>query len=117
MRDDVLASVGRQDMDKSGYQVSDLEDVQFHWEDRDLNIDAVLPWHRYSLFPFNDFEMVSMAEDEILIDEVQDNENSPPLPTTPVTERPTQTTVLKRGDPFGATIQYSPDHVYRNLFE
>ena len=29
MRDEVLASVGAQDMDKSGYQVSDLDDVEF----------------------------------------------------------------------------------------
>ena len=29
MRDEVLSSVGAQDMDKSGYQVSDLDDVEF----------------------------------------------------------------------------------------
>ena len=34
--------------------------------------------------------MVSMAENQIPIDEEQDRENSPPA-TTPVSERPTQT--------------------------
>ena len=33
MRDEVVSSVGAQDMDTSGYQVSaDLEDVEFYWE-------------------------------------------------------------------------------------
>ena len=32
LRDDVLSSVGAQDMDPSGYQVStDLDDVEFYW--------------------------------------------------------------------------------------
>ena len=32
MRDEVLSSVGAQDMETSGYQVSELDDVEFHWE-------------------------------------------------------------------------------------
>ena len=32
MRDEVLSSVGAQDMDTSGYHVSDLDDVDFYWE-------------------------------------------------------------------------------------
>ena len=32
MRDEVLSSVGAQDLDTSGYRVSDLEDLQFNWE-------------------------------------------------------------------------------------
>ena len=30
-----------QDRDTSGYQVSDLEDIEFHWENPDVNMDAV----------------------------------------------------------------------------
>ena len=30
MRDEVLSSVGAQDLDTSGYQVSDLEDIEFN---------------------------------------------------------------------------------------
>ena len=32
MKDEVLSSVGAQDMDTSGYQVSDLDNVEFQWE-------------------------------------------------------------------------------------
>ena len=32
MRDEVLSSVGAQDLDTSSYQVSDLEDIEFNWE-------------------------------------------------------------------------------------
>ena len=41
MRDEVLSSVGAQDLDTSSYQVSDLEDIEFNWEDSQLDIDAV----------------------------------------------------------------------------
>ena len=41
MRDEVLSSVGAQDLDTSSYQVSDLEDVEFNWEDSQLDMDAV----------------------------------------------------------------------------
>ena len=34
-------SVGAQDMDTGGFRISDLEDTEFHWEDPDLNMDAV----------------------------------------------------------------------------
>ena len=33
MRDEVLSSVGGQDLDTSSYQVSDLDDIEFNWED------------------------------------------------------------------------------------
>ena len=41
MRDEVLSSVGAQDLDTSSYQVSDVEDIQFNWEDSQLDMDAV----------------------------------------------------------------------------
>ena len=41
MRDEVLASVGDQDLDTSSYQVSDLEDIQFNWKNSQLDMDAV----------------------------------------------------------------------------
>ena len=31
MRDEVLSSVGAEDLDTSSYQVSDLEDIEFNW--------------------------------------------------------------------------------------
>ena len=41
MRDEVLSSVGAQDLDTSSYQVSDLEDMVFSWENAHLDMDAV----------------------------------------------------------------------------
>ena len=41
MRKEVLSSVGAQDLDTSSYQVSDLEDIEFNWEDSQLDMDAV----------------------------------------------------------------------------
>ena len=40
-RDKVLSSVGAQDLHTSSYQVSDLEDIEFNWEDSQLDKDAV----------------------------------------------------------------------------
>ena len=39
MREEVLSNVGAQDLDTSDYQVSDLEDIEFNWENSEL--DAV----------------------------------------------------------------------------
>ena len=32
MREEVLSSVGAQDLDTSSYQLTDLEDIEFNWE-------------------------------------------------------------------------------------
>ena len=39
MRDEVLSSVGAQDLDTSSYQVSDLEEIEFNWENSQLDMD------------------------------------------------------------------------------
>ena len=41
MREEVLSSVGAQDLDTNSYQVSDLEDIEFNWENSHLDMDAV----------------------------------------------------------------------------
>ena len=41
IRDEVPSSVGAQDLDTSSYQVSDLEDIEFNWENDQLDLDAV----------------------------------------------------------------------------
>ena len=75
----------------SGYQVPDPEHIRFHSEDLDLNMVAVLrPFidAYFSPSTFNDFEMGSMSQKPIPIDEEQNKMNCPPLPTTSVSERP-----------------------------
>ena len=41
MREEVLSSVGAQDTDTSGYELSDLEDIEFSWEDPAVDVDKV----------------------------------------------------------------------------
>ena len=41
MEEEVLSSVGAQDLDTSSYQVSDLEDIGFNWENSHWDMDAV----------------------------------------------------------------------------
>ena len=84
MRDEVLSSVGAQDMDTSGYQVSDLDDVEFYGANDQLHVDAVFRRSidtPFSPSTFNNSEMGSMAQKRILVDEEQDKENSPPSST------------------------------------
>ena len=97
----------------------DLHDVELYWENDQLDVDAVfrlgvdapfLPWN------FNDFHMGSLAENQILIDEEHDKENPSPLPTTPVSERPSQPPELLRIRPLGTRIKNFPDYIYKTLF-
>ena len=68
MRDELLSSVGAQDMDTSGYQESDLDDVDCYWENDQLNVVTVFRPGMGAPF-FNDFEMGLLAENRILIDD------------------------------------------------
>ena len=118
MRDEVLSSVGAQDLDTSSYQVSDLEDIEFNWEDSQLDMDAVFrPGIDTPFSPttFDELSMGGSTENPIVLYEVQDKENAPP--TTPVSEHPTEPPRLQRSCAFGARIENVPDYVYRNLFQ
>ena len=72
MRDDVLSSVGTQDLDTSSYQVSDLEDIEFNWENSQLEMDAVFrPGIDTPFSPtiFDDLSMEGSVENPIVLDE------------------------------------------------
>ena len=60
MRKEVLSSVGAQDTDTRGYELSDLEDIQFSREDPAVGMDSVF-WPRidtcFSPSIFDDFQM------------------------------------------------------------
>ena len=119
MRDEVLSSVGAQDLDTSSYQVSDLEDIEFNWENSQLDMDSVFRPGIDTPFSPTVFDDLLMGdgsvENPIVLDEEQDKENAPP--TTPVSERPTEPPRLLRSRAFGARIENVPDYVYRNLFQ
>ena len=120
MREEVISSVGAQDLDTSSYQVSDLEDIEFNWEDAQLDMDAVFRPGKDNPFSPTTFDDILMGdgsvENPIVLDEEEDKENAPP-PTTPESVRPTEPPRLQRSRAFGASIENVPDYVYRNLFE
>ena len=120
MREEVLSSVGTQDLDISSYQVSDLKDIDFNWENSQLDMDSVFrPGidNPFSPTVFDDLLMGDgSVENPIVLDEEQDKENAPP-PTTPVSERPTEPPRLLRSRAFGARTENVSDYVYRNLFQ
>ena len=119
MRDEVLSSVGAEDLDTSSYQVSDLEDKEFKWEDLQLDIDAVFRPGIDTPFSPTTFDVLLVGEGSveypIVLDEEGDKENAPP-PTTPESVRPTEPPSLQRSRAFGTRIENVSDYVYRTLF-
>ena len=119
MRDEVLSSVGAQELDTSSYQVSDLVDIEFNWENSQLDMDSVFRPGIDTPFSATVFDDLLMGdgsvENPIVLDEEEDKENAPP--TTAVSERPTEPPRLLRSRAFGARMENVPDYVYRNLFQ
>ena len=118
MRDEVLSSVGAQDLDTSSCQVCDLEDIEFNRENSQLDMDAVFrPGIDTPFSPttFDDLSMEGSAENPIVLDKEEDKENAPP--STPGSDRTTEPPRLQRSPGFGARIKNVPDFVIRNLFQ
>ena len=118
MRDEVLSSVGAQDLDTNSYQVSDLEDIEFNWETSQLDMDSVFRPGIDTPFSPTVFDDLLMGDGSVenpivLGDEEEDKENV----TTPVSERPTEPPRLLKSRAFGARLENVPDYVYRSLFE
>ena len=120
MRDEVLSSVGAQDLDTSSYQVSDLEDIEFNWENPQLDMDAVFRPGIDTPFSPTVFDDLLMGdgsvENPIVLDEEEDKENVPP-PTTAECVRLNEPPRLLRSCAFGARIENVPDYGYRILFQ
>ena len=95
MRDEVLSSVGAQEgLDTRGYQVSaDMDHAELYWENDQLDVDAVFRPDIDTPFSPTSFEDLEVgrgsSENPILLDEEEDNKNSPPT-TTPISEIPTR---------------------------
>ena len=115
---EVLSSVGAQDLDTSSYQVSDLEDIEFNWENSQLDMDSVFRPGIDTPFSPTVFDDLLMGdgsvENTIVLEEEEDKENAP---TTAESARPNEPPRLQRSRAFGARIENVPDYVYRNLFE
>ena len=118
MRDEVLSSVGAQDLDTRSYQVSDLEDIEVNWEKSQLDMNAMFRPGINTLFSpttFDDLSMEGSVENPIVLDDKEGKENTPP-PTTPESVRPTEPPRLQRSHAFRARMENVPDYVFRNLF-
>ena len=120
MREEVLSSVGAQDLDTSSYQVSDLEDMEFNWENSQLDMDAVFRPSIDTPFSPTTFDDLLMGdgsvENPIVLVEKEDKENAPP-PTTRESVRPTEPPRLQRSRAFGARMETVPEYVLRNMFQ
>ena len=107
MRDEVLSSVGAQDSDTSTYQVSDLETIEFNWENSQLDMDSVFRPSIYTPFSptkFDDLSLEGSVENRIVLDEEEDEEIAP-LPTIPESARPAEPPSLQRSRAFGARME------------
>ena len=72
----------------------------------------------FSATIFDDLFMEGSVENPIVLDEEEDEENSPPLaPSTPESVRTTEPPRLQRSRAFGAKTKNVPYYVYRNLFQ
>ena len=83
MREEVLSIVGAQDTDTRGYELSDLEDIEFSWEDLAVDMDSVYRLGFDTPFSpsiFDDFQKEgSTAANPIIVDDEKDKENSAPI--------------------------------------
>ena len=119
MRDEVLSNVGTQDMDTSGYQVSDQDDFEFYWENDQLDVDAVFMPSIDTPIPsiaFEDVDMGDSAENHIPLDE-EDEKNENSLAATFVFERPTRPAAMLISRFVGTRRKNAPDYVYRKLLQ
>ena len=120
MREEVLSGVGAQDTDTRAYELSDLQDIEFSWDDPARDKDSVYrPGIDTLFYPsiFEDFQMEgSTAANPILVEDEEDKENSAPTKTTPEYDRANEPPRLLRSRPFGTRLEIVPDSVYRTLF-
>ena len=119
VRDEVLSSMGAQDLDTSSYEVSDLADLEFNWENSQLDMDALFRpgiGTPFSPTTFDELLMEGSIENPLDLDKEEEKENSP-SPSTPESDRPTEPSRLQRSSAFGARIETVLDFVFRNLFQ
>ena len=110
MRDEVLSSVGAQDLDTSSYQVSDLEDIEFNWENSHLDMDAVFrPGIDTPFSPttFDDFSMEGQLKTQLYWTKKK---------TRILLHQHPEPPRLQRSRACGARQKNFSDYVFRNLF-
>ena len=119
MRGEVLSSVGARDTDTRENKVSDLEDIEFNWEDPVVDIDIVYWTGIVTPFLwsiFDGFQMGSTAANPMLVDDEKYKKISAPTTTKPESDRPTEPPRLLRRRPVLTRPEKVPDSVYKTLF-
>ena len=110
--------MGAQDLDTGSYQVSDLEDLEFNWEDSELDMDALFRPGIDTPFSPTTFDDLlkgdGSVENPIVSDEEKDKENAALITLESV--RPTEPPRFLRSRAFGARLEIVPDYVFGNLF-
>ena len=119
MQDEVRASVGDHDV-SSDFVPSDFDDIQFYWQNPNIDMDALYrPSIDTPFSPslFENIPVAGSADYPIEIDDEQEKENE--YPTAPELQRPLQPPPLQRSlsRPFGTRLENIPNSVYRSLFE
>ena len=115
MREEILSSVGAQEVDTSSYQLfNNYQDIEFNWENSQLDMDAVFRPAKdtpFSPTTFDDFSMgEGSVENPIVLDEEEDKEKStPPAPSTLESGRPTEPPRLQRSRAFGTRTENVPE--------
>ena len=109
MRKEVPSSVGAQDTDTRGCEVSDLEDIEFSCEDPAVVTDSVYrPGIDTPIPPsiLDSFHIRPTAANPIIFDDEEDKQNSASTTTTtPESEHPTRTPRILRSRPFGSRLK------------
>ena len=118
--EELLSSVRTQDTDARGYKLSDLEDIEFSWEDPAVDTNSI---HQPTIdTPFSpsildDFRMEgSTAANLIIVDDEEDKEISAPTTSNPESERPTEPPRILRSPAFGTRLENVPGSAYKTLF-
>ena len=119
MQDEVRASVGDHDV-SSNFDPSDMDDIQFHCENPNVEMDAVCRPGIDIPFSPSLFECCPVAGSAEYPKEIDDElDKAIEYPTTPESQRHTQAPLLHRSlsCPIGTRLEKIPNSVYRCLFE
>ena len=105
-------------MNARGFDLSDLEDINFFHENPQLEIDAVFkPGIDTPFLPtaFDNLGMVGSSEHPMVLDEGEDQEKN--LPTSPLSEWPTGSPRSLKPRLLGRRFENVPKSVYKTLFD
>ena len=117
MTDKIFTSVGPQGINTSGYQFSDLDDIEFYWEidqsASDSNFrpgtDGLFPQQLLTFWRLEDQQKTSISS-------TMSEKNEEP-PTKPMFDRSNRRPAPLRSRAFGTRNENVTEYVHRHLFQ